>query len=63
MMGTYDAELSLAVSRQRGVELQEEAARDRMARALRRDGPGRQPWWRRRAGRHAAAGHGSPVLQ
>jgi hypothetical protein len=63
MMNMYDAELSLAVGRQRGAELQAEAARHRLARGLRRDGPSRAPWWRRRHGRHGSAGHGSPVLQ
>jgi hypothetical protein len=63
MMSTYDAEMSLAVSRQRGVELQAEAARHRLARGLRRDGPERAPWWRRGNGRHRSAAHGGPVLQ
>ncbi|HEU5110179.1 MAG TPA: hypothetical protein VFT95_16690 [Micromonosporaceae bacterium] len=62
MMSTYDAELALALGRQRGLELQAEADRHRLARALRRDGQHRAPWWRR-AGRHRAAAHrGSPVL-
>ena len=62
MMSAYDAELTLALSRQRGLELRAEADRHRLARALRRDGPRRAPWWRR-AGRHRAAGHrGSPVM-
>lgn len=51
MMSTYDAELSLAVSRQRAAELQAAAARHRLARGLRRDGPARASWWRRWPGR------------
>jgi hypothetical protein len=64
MMSLYDAELSLALSRQRGLDLQAEADRHRVARGLRRDGPNRAPWWRRPAGRHRSAAHsGGPVLQ
>jgi hypothetical protein len=64
MMNLYDAELSLALSRQRGMELQAEADRHRLARGLRRDGPNRAPWWRRQAGRHrSAARTAGPVLQ
>jgi hypothetical protein len=62
MMSTYDAELSLALSRQRGLELQAEADQHRLARALRRDGPARESWWRRRVARNRAAGLGNPVL-
>jgi hypothetical protein len=63
MMNLYDAELTLALSRQRGLELQAEADLHRLARGLRRDGPNRAPWWRRGAGRHRPPAHsGSPVL-
>jgi hypothetical protein len=63
-MNLYDAELTLALNRERGIELQAEADRHRLARGLRRDGPNRAAWWRRPAGRHRPAAHtGSPVLQ
>lgn len=57
MITEYDTDLALAISRQRVAELRAEADRQRLVRAMRRDGPG-VPWWRRwgrrGAGRHTA---------
>jgi len=54
MSGLYDAESTLAISRQRGSELRAEADHDRLARGLLSDGARRTPWWRRWARRRAA---------
>jgi hypothetical protein len=47
MLNTYDADLTLALLRQRSAELRAEADRQRLAQALRRHGASRAPWWRR----------------
>jgi hypothetical protein len=52
MNGTYDAQATLALSRQRGAELRAQADRDRLARSIAPGSAPGTPWWRRWA-RHA----------
>lgn len=62
MMGLYDAELSMTLGRQRGVELRAAAAHHRLARTFLGAGPARAPWWRSgRSTRGGPDGPGDPI--